>query len=309
MQTLDELCDHYLSVNTRIRDQRTRDHYRRSLRQFAHYLGCIATTDHLTDDNLAGFMLWTVDGGLVEQTANQRAKQIRALWDWAARRRMVEMFPTVKPLREPEPMPVAWKSHELPILFAACEAQRGYIGPHRASTWWSAMHWWEWDTGERAGATFNLRREFIDLQSRTASIPGRMRKGGRKAMIYRLRERTCELFAEMMKAPTDTGLVFDRNWKDEQSFYSRYRKLIADAGLPWVARKTGLQKMRITVFTMIEANGGNATAFAKHSSRRVTESYIDGTIIAACQKGAWPTDDVRPDKPQGWLKRLFRAGA
>lgn len=306
MQTLCDLCDHYLSVSTRIRDDATRRHYRRSIRQFAAFLVRIPTTDDLTDDNLCGFLLWTVSHGHTESTANGRAKQLRALWEWAARRRLVDLFPTFRKLAEPEPEPVAWRSEQLAALFDACRQQRGWIGPHRSSTWWLSLHWWLYDTGERAAATFALRREWVDLESKTARVPGRARKGGRKAMIYRLRGRTCELFRELLSVPSDTGLVWDRPWRDDQTFYKRYRRVVVAAGLRWEKRKTGLQKMRITVFTAIEASGGDATAFARHSSRAVTESYIDRAIIAACQRGQWPRDDVRPDQgPPGIWWRWF----
>ncbi|MBA3483048.1 MAG: site-specific integrase [Pirellulales bacterium] len=305
MQSLNELSAHYLSVSTRIRNQKTRDHYDRSIRQFGDFLGRAATGGDLTDDSLCGFMLWTVAQGHAEATANQRAKQLRALWEWAARRRMVETFPTFRKLVEPEPDPVAWRHDQLGALFASCACQAGWIGPHRAATWWGGLHWWLYDSGERAAATFALRREWIDLESGTVRVPGRVRKGGRKAMIYRLRNRTRELFAEMLRPPSDSGLLFDRPWKDDQTFYGRYRKVVTGAGLPWVKRKTGLQKMRITVFTAIEAGGGDATKFARHSSRAVTESYIDQAIIAACGKGQWPREDITPNQPPTLWQRLF----
>lgn len=301
MQPLTDLCDHYLAVSTSIRKEQTRRHYRRSIRQFSDFLGRAATTDDLTDDNVCGFMLATVSSGHVEATANQRAKQVRALWEWAARRRMVEAFPTFRKLPEPEPDPVAWRSDQLAALFHGCQRQTGWIGPHLSATWWLGLHWWLYDTGERAAATFALRREWIDLSSGTARVPGRARKGGRKAMIYRLRGRTRELFAKMLQSPSDTGLLFDRPWQDDQTFYGRYRKVVRSAGLPWVKRKTGLQKMRITVFTAIEAAGGDATAFARHSSR---------AIIAACQRGQWPIEGLRPDQPPpGFWRRWFGRAA
>lgn len=309
MQPLTDLLEHYLSVATQIRKQETRDHYWRSVRQFAEYLGHEPTAADLTDDALCGFMLATVQQGHAEGTANQRVKQLRALWEWAARRRMVEAFPTFKKLVEQEPDPVAWRPEQLAALFEASARQTGWIGPHRAATWWLSLHWWLYDTGERATATFSLRREWLDLVSGTARVPGKARKGGRKAMIYRLRPETCELFREMLSVPSDSGLVWDRPWKDWQCFYKRYRGVIKAAGLPWVVRKTGLHKMRVTVFTMIEANGGNATLFARHANRSTTEAYIDRTIIAAVDDGQWPLTDVRPDSPPPWWRRWFgRAG-
>lgn len=310
MQPLTELLEHYLSVSTQITKTTTREHYWRSLRQFAAYLDREPTTLDLTDDNLCGFMLATVNSGHAHGTANQRMKQLRALWEWAARRRMVEQFPTFRKLVEPEPDPVAWKPEQLKTLFDACSRQVGWIGPHKAATWWLSLHWWLYDSGERASATFSLERDWVDLEGCTVRVPSRVRKGGRKSMTYRIRPQTANLFREMMRTPSDSGLMWDRSWKDWQSFYKRYRKVVTDAGLPWVTRRTGLHKMRVTVFTMIEANGGNATLFARHANRSTTEAYIDRSIMAAVSNGQWPLDAVRPDSPPpGFWRRLWgRAG-
>jgi len=310
MQPLTELLEHYLSVSPQIAKHTTREHYWRSVRQFAAHLDREPTVADLNDDAIHGFMIAAVRDGLAEATANQRMKQLRALWEWAARRRLVDQFPTLKKMVEPEPLPVAWRPDELQRLFAACAAQTGWIGPHQAATWWLALHWWLYDTGERAAATFSLRREWVDLASGTVRVPAKTRKGGRKAMVYRLRPETVALFTQMMALPSDSGLIWDRPWKEWQCFYKRYRRVVQAAGLPWAKRKTGLHKMRVTVFTMIEAHGGNATTFARHSHRSVTESYIDKAIIAACGAGQWPLEAVRPDSPPpGFWKRLWgRAG-
>lgn len=137
MTLFDCLAD-YLSVRTKIRSPKTHEHYRRSIRQFGEHLGREPTLGDLTDDNLSRFLLATVQSGFSPITANQRTKQIRALWNWCAKRRLVEHFPTFDDLDEPEPLPTAWSDEELHTLFSACAAQRGWIGPHQASTWWLA---------------------------------------------------------------------------------------------------------------------------------------------------------------------------
>ena len=63
------------------------------------------------------------------------------------------------------------------------------------------------------------------------------------------------------------------------TFYRHYKKLLKLAGLPYVPHKSGLQKVRRTFASHIEANGGNATAALAHTARRTTEkSYIDPRI-------------------------------
>jgi len=299
-----DALENYLAVNTRIRSQATREHYARSLRQFAEHLGRRPTTDDLTDDNLAGFMLATVTSGLTEQTANQRAKQIRALWTWLAKRRLVDAWPTVANLPTPEPLPEAWTLDEFAKLLQACRETPGWIGPHLASDWWWSLHAFLWDTAERIGAALLLERSMVDAEGRIARAPARIRKGSRQAMVYRLRSSTAAILERMSAAPSPTGLVWDRPFADDQTLYARYRKVVERAGLPWTPRKTGFHKIRRTVLTQIAMRGGNATQFAGHSSPKVTEAYLDRAMIAASESAVWPQEVTAPVPRRRWWHRV-----
>lgn len=301
MTTLIEQLDHYLAVRTRIRSTHTHDHYRRSVRQFGDYLGREPTLDDLTDDTLSKFLLSTVRAGFTAATANQRTKQLRALWNWCAKRRLVELFPTFDDLEEPEPLPTAWTDSQLQQLFAACAAQRGWIGPHVAATWWLAIHWWWLSTAERTEATMHLERSMLDLDRQLALVPARIRKGRLKNRTYRLTARACELLEQMLRVPSPTGLVFDHHWSDWRTIFTRYRALVKAAGLPYVRGRSGPKKMRVTVYTRIEMGDGDATKFARHSSRRVTEAYLDQLMIQTQKAGEWPPANIDPEqKPANW---------
>ncbi len=126
-------------------------------------------------------------------------------------------------------------------------------------------------------------------------------------MTYRLPDRLCELLAELFRYPSHSGLVWECHF-GQSAYYHRYRRLIASAGLPIVRGKCGPKKMRITVFTMIRGLGGDATAFARHSSPQVTESYIDQALLLAMKQGVWPPN-TNPERPKGGWRRWFgRAG-
>ena len=285
----------YLSLRTKIRSAKTAEHYRRSIRQFGKFLGHEPRLSDLTDDNLCAFMLATLRDGFTEATANQRSKQLRALWNWCAKRRLVEQFPTFDDLDEPEPLPAAWSDEDLRKLFAACASARGWIGPHLASTWWLAIHHWWLSTAERTEATMLLERSMLELDKGMAVVPARIRKGKKKNRHYRLSARTCELLEQMLRVPSHTGLVFDHTWRDWKNIFKRYRQLIKAAGLPYVRGKTGPKKLRCTVYTRIEIAGGDASKFARHSDRRVTEHYIDQLMVGAYQSGTWPPADYNPE--------------
>jgi len=307
MTLVSELLPLYFSTNIKIRHPATRTHYKRSFRQYGDYLGHPPTLDDLDDDTLTGFLLWSLSHGLTEVTANQRAKQVRAFWEWAARRRQVEKFPTLKFLDEPEQMPVAYTPQQVEQLFATCAKQTGYIGPSPSDLWWLSQHWWLYSTGERTEATLLLSRDHVDLTNQVARVPASIRKGGLKSMAYKLPNRLCELLAELFQYPSRSGLVWERNF-GVSAYYHRYKRLVKAAGLPTPRGKCGPQKMRITVFSMIEGLGGDATAFARHSSRQVTdESYIDQALVLAMRKGVWPPS-TNPERPKGWRRWFGRAG-
>jgi hypothetical protein len=291
----------YFRFNIRIRSEMTRDHYRRSIREFSNLLGRPATLLDLIDDNMALMQRDALDRGYREVTANQQTKSLRALWNWCAKRRLVEQFPTFYDLIEPELDPICWSQEELHLLFTGCARQTGWIGPHHASTWWLAIHWWWFATAERTEATMLLRRDMIDMSTRIARVPAAIRKGGRKNQIYKLPERLCELLDVMFRTETRTGLVFEHQWKDWRSIYHRYRDLLKDCGLKHVRCKTGPKKMRITVLTLIESAGGDASAFARHSNKGVTEHYLDRAVIFALKAGVWPPEDFKPeDNPKNF---------
>lgn len=292
----------YLDTNTRIREPKTQEHYWRSLRLFEKHLGRTPTLADLNDEALSAFLLATIRvDKLTAHTANQRAKQLRAFWNWCAKKRLAAEFPTFHDLDEPEPMPEAWDESELHLLFTGCARQQGWIGPHHASTWWLSIHWWWLATAERTEATMHVERSMLNLDKQIARVPASIRKGGRKNQIYHLPPRLCELLEPMFRVDSPTGLVWDHPWKSWRTLYTRYRKLIDDCGLPRVRGKSGPKKTRITVYTMIEAAGGDASKFARHSDRRVTQHYLDQAMLAAHSKGVWPPKELNPElRPKSW---------
>ncbi len=301
-----DVMPRYFASNLKLRKQTTRDHYFRSIRQFSAVLGRDAMLSDLTEENVTAFIRATLDEGKVEGTANQRTKQIRALWEWAARKRLVYEFPSCFKIPEPERQPKAYTKDELRRLFQSCGEAKGWIGPHRASTWWLTLHWILLDTAERITAVTAIKRTWIDLDEKTVRIPAEFRKGGLKSATYRLSDRTVDLIREMMKPPTDTGLLFDRSWKDWQSMYKRYRSVVARAGMEWHSRRSGFHKIRITVATMLEVNGEDASKFLMHSTRAVTEhSYIDAGYVLANKEPTGIQFNPEAKESAGILSRWF----
>ena len=270
------LRDEYIPVNTKIASEKTTGKYLATIFSFGRYLGHAPTLEDLTDANLGGYMRHLKDKGLAIHTVNGYRSKILALWNWCAKKRLVDQFPTVQQFAKPQQIPSAWTQADLRKLLAACSTMVGDYAGVPAALWWRAIHLVSWDSGERTGALLDLRWNWLDRVEGHLVVPAEYRKGGRKAMHYTLKPDTLKLLLAI--AMPQREQVFPFPWERSMFFY-RYRRLLKAAGLPYVKYKSGLQKMRRSFASHLEAGGGNATTALRHSSRDITEdSYIDPTI-------------------------------
>ena len=268
--------ERYLPAKALVQSEHSQRLYRHALRNFGECLGREPMKGDLTDETVTSYLVWARDNWkLAPQTVNQRRAKLLAFWNWLARKRIVDQFPDVPKIPEPQLVPRAWKRDELAALFAACRNVPGHIGDTPASDWWAAFHLCLWDTGERTGAMLAIRWDWLELNTGDLLVPGHVRKGGKKAMPYVLRPETRKAISRLQTH--QTGDIF--YWPQSRaSFYHHYTRLLKRAGLP-TGRKYKPQRIRRTFASFIEAAGGNATDALAHSDRRVTDaSYIDPTI-------------------------------
>lgn len=274
---LDLFFQHYYPRKLRATSKENTRLYSVSLGQFARFLNHTPLTSHLTDEILEDFCYWVVDQGRSPYTANCYRSKLVALWNFLARLRIVEKFPTMIKLKEPHRIPRAWTIGQLSTLFRACDQQQGTIGNAPAALWWHALHAVIWDTGERITAVLSL--EWDDLAWDTGDIVSRAenRKGKKEDKAFRLHPDTLKILGELRKFVRGPKIL-------EIDFtictvWNRYKRLLEGAGLP-NGRKNKFHCLRRSVASYFEAAGGNATKLLGHSSRRVTErSYLDPTIV------------------------------
>jgi integrase len=263
-------------VNIAIRSEQTKRRYGIALTDLRDIVGHEPAASDLTDDNLAVMAGLLLKRELAPETINERTGRIRALWTWMAKRRLVEMFPTVQNVKEPRRIPRAWSPDQIARLFSACDRMRGFVGDIPANLFWRGLHAVLWDTGERIGALLALRWEWINLDTGRISIPAEARKGGDQDMAYSLHPDTAALLRQIQQPVRE--LVFQ--WPGAyQSIYGPYRKIIINAGLP-DDRKSKFHRMRRSVASHLHAAGVDATAALGHSSAELTRrSYLDPEII------------------------------
>ena len=119
----------------------------------------------LDDDVLRGFLMSHRDRGVSVQTANRDCEQMLAMWRYAAKRRIVDVFPTVQSLNEPRRIPDAWSEQQVHDLFAAAGKATGKVCGLDAAIWWTAIFTAVWWSGKTIGAIMRLRCQDIDKKS------------------------------------------------------------------------------------------------------------------------------------------------
>lgn len=273
-----QLCEStYFRLNPRIRDEKTRHQYRIALRDFAAFLGHAPTLDDLIDDNVCGLMVYLLDRKLAPKTVNERRGRLNALWNWLARRGYLKVWPTTPPIPEPERTPQAWSPEQLTKLLNAVSQERVLVAGIPAPHWWRSLHMVAWDSGERISALLGCKWEH--LQNEWLLIPAELRKGKKKDRIYKLGTDTIDTL-NLMRQP-ERELIWP--WPFCLNYlWVRYKIIRKRAGLP-LDRYSAFHRMRKSVASYYEAAGGNATEFLGHTSRRVTQAYLDPKIVGTKQ--------------------------
>ena len=251
--------------------------YHHTFDYFDRYLAREATLDDLADEIVMGLMESLVDKGLSVRTANKTRDQISALWNFLARKKIVDQFPDIPALPQPARTPVAWSAKQLAELWEACENQGGWVCGIPAGLYWLALHCVAGDTLERIGAVRQLRRGDLRDDLRWVHFRAETRKGRKRDFTCKLHGTTTALLVKLCGQEPDSTLVFPWD-KHPCYFWSVYKTLRLRAGLP-TDREHSFHCIRKTGASFAEAAGVDASRLLGHSDRRVTEThYLDPMI-------------------------------
>lgn len=289
------LKDFYLTVyeplKLRGKSKSTKHQYLVQIRHLKRFLLHEPTFADLTDESMSRFLSWFRDKrGRSAATVNKARNHLLALWRLAARRGVVAAYPDVPPEIEPERVPQAWLQEELQRLFSACLEEQGSLAGVPAGKWWRTLHLCAWDTAERKSALLSLKWANADLARGWLLIPAECRKGKRRDKAFQLHPDTVVALREILEPRRE--LIFP--WPYHANYlYPRYKMILSRAKLP-CDRKHLFHCMRKSTASYFEAAGGNATALLDHSSRSVTEAYLDPRIVNGQQASKLL---FRPDKP------------
>lgn len=272
--TLEELLDLYIAKRLKAGSPNTIRLYKHSIRSFGKSLGRTPLLRDLTDDNLERHMWGIVQRGGSPASANKDHGQLTALWRFASHNRLVESWPNVRTLVEPERVPMGWLPDEIDRLFKSIDQQTGVVWTVRANEWWRALILLLLDTGERIGAIRKLERQHF--QGNWMLIPANIRKGKKRDKLFPLNEDTIAALKQV-GIQHDTDLLFPWD-RCEMYIYRRFNDILKRAKLSH-DRRSKFHRIRRTVASAVKSQGGDPTAAMDHASPRTTRRYLDPRIV------------------------------
>lgn len=252
-------------------DDRTVALYKFTIKPFSAFLGRQALLTDLEELQVARFLQKRVRERAPATAAKDRA-QLRAIWEFAARRKLVDTWPSMPRITVPERVPEAWVTEEMSRMLESAAKETANYDGIPASLWWRALLLVAYDTGERATAVVSLR--WADVRGSAVVFRAEDRKGKRRDI---LREIGPETVAALEAIRGDRELVFPFP-RAKTYLWDRLGIILKRAGLPH-GRRDKFHKIRRTTASYYEAAGGSAQRLLDHSSPAVTRRYLDPRIV------------------------------
>jgi integrase len=271
------LSDFYANVYRPLRllnrSKRTDQLFLYTIRLFSHALGRSATLEDLNDLTIAKHLEALLAVGRKPAGVNKERRQLVALWNLAAKKRLVDQFPVLPTIHEPEQLPKAWTAEELWRLRISCNMQPGEYCGVPAGRWWAALHHVLYSTGERITAVMQLR--WHDVSSDVVVFRAETRKGSKRASVARLTSDAVAALADIRSPARE--LVFP--WPHCPTYlYRIYKGILVRAELEADSRSM-FHRMRRTHATHLAAAGGDPTTSLGHQSAGMTARYLDRRLI------------------------------
>ena len=247
--------------------------YRFMLTLFERHLEYEPTIGDLTEAVVCGF-LNTYSEGRSPATVNKARNHLLAIWNFLAKKQMVETFPDIRPIKCFQRTPVAWDTHQVELLLNSAAALPGEVVPGISrSQFFTTLLLLAYDTGLRRGALMGLRRADVDL--RRGFVLARAETQKQKAdQTLTIHRQTISAIADMWEPDREMLFPFPYHVGTLYYWITKINRL---AGLPHSSRDK-LHRMRRTTASYVKAGGGDPTQQLGHSSPAITELYLDPII-------------------------------
>jgi integrase len=273
MMTLTALLNDYYAPLKRICD-RTIELYGYTIKSYGQFLGHEPTLADFDELQIARFLSHRVRTREPATAAKDRS-QLRALWEWAARRKMVETWPTIPLVNVPERVPEAWFTEEFSRLLAEAAKETVLIGGIPAAMWWRAILLVCYDTGERISSVLALK--WKNVRGCTVLYEAEDRKGKRRDLLREISEPTVEAMLAIKGTRGADDVVFPWD-KHKKYIWRRLEIILLRAGLP-AGRKDKFHRIRKTCASYAQAGGLSAQDVLDHADPATTRKYLDPRIV------------------------------
>jgi integrase len=276
------------------------------------FLGREATVADLDDLLISKYLRWRAEtpgwkGRIPSPASVQKDKvMLAAVWNYAARKRIVAEFPELPRIKVPKKIPTgrAYTAEDVATLVRRAQRRCGKTGGLPSGWWWSTLLYAAYCTGERFEALTSLRWGQVDLDRRAVVFLGSTRKGSTRDIE---RQITADLAAMLaVHRGPDDALVWpwDRRSK---SHWASLKVLCRTSKV----RYRGFHGFRRTAASYAALAGGTAAAtqLLDHSDPNLQRVYVDPTICPTGMdstaalppldlNGPPPCDDGPPRKPR-----------
>lgn len=250
-----------------------RRQYRLTFARWADTLGTEPTLDHL-DALVVQTYIATRRAAWSAATAKKDRNQISALWTYCAKRRYVDQFPTLAPIRAPGRIPRGYTVDEVSALLRQALQPRPRIKPTPVPPhhFFPALIRSCWESAERIGSHLALRWRDVDTAGRFVVFRAEGRKGATRDILRAISEEQCQWLEKFRRQPDD--LVWP--WTaDKTTLWHHYGILCKRAGVT----NRGFHGLRKSAASYMALAGGDATQLLDHSNPSITKNhYIDVTI-------------------------------
>lgn len=253
---------------------RTADLYRFTIGAFGKSIGKAPGLEDLDELKIARFLAQRTRSRQPATAAKDRA-QLRALWEFAARRGLVSTWPTMPKVKVPERVPQCWLTDEMRKIFESAALESGELCGIPAAAWWKAILLVCYDTGERIGAVQDLR--WSQVLGGSILFRAESRKGGRRDILRDIGPETAAALDAIRLDRSGQDLVFP--WPKSHTYmWRKFGDILRRAGLS-SDRGSKFHKIRKTTASYYEAAGGSAQKLLDHSSPATTRRYLDPRVV------------------------------
>lgn len=256
------ICDHTIEC------------YEFTIEAFGRFLGHEPTVADFDELVVARFLAHRVRERAAATAAKDRS-QLRALWEFSSRRRLVETWPIIPLVHIPERVPEAWLTEEFRrLLDSAAQETTNYDGVP-AAAWWTALLLVMYDTGERC--TSVVTTKWRNVRGNAILFVAEGRKGRRRDILREISEETQAALDAIRcnRGPDDAVWPWPRG---RGYLWKRLEIILKRAGLPH-GRKDKFHKIRKTTASYYQAAGGSAQQLLDHADPATTRAYLDPRIV------------------------------